>query len=44
MRNGIIAIAMLLTFAADTSKVGAQETQWQLVFSDEFNGPTCVQR
>jgi len=39
MRNGIIAIAMLLTFAADTSKVGAQETQWQLVFSDEFNLP-----
>ena len=43
MRNGVIAMLMLLTIAADTSKVDAQETEWKLVFSDEFNQPNGSQ-
>ena len=34
---------MLLTIATDTSKVDAQETEWKLVFSDEFNQPNGSQ-
>ena len=43
MRNGIIAMLILLTIAADTSKVDAQEIEWKLVFSDEFNLPNGSQ-
>ena len=43
MRNGLLAMAMLLVFAADTSISDAQETEWQLVFSDEFDQPNGSQ-
>ena len=38
MRKGIILMALLLTMVADTTRVNAQTDNWQLVFSDEFNG------
>ena len=43
MRNGLLAMAMLLVFAADTSISDAQENEWQLVFSDEFDQPNGSQ-
>lgn len=43
MKNGILLIAMLMVMSADSTQLKAQQTQWQLVFSDEFNGPNGSQ-
>lgn len=44
IRNDLfIMLLMLLLAAADTSTVKAQEPEWQLVFSDEFNQPNGSQ-
>ena len=36
-------IAMLFVMTADSTQLKAQQPQWQLVFSDEFNGPNGYQ-
>jgi beta-glucanase (GH16 family) len=43
MKNGMFLIAMLFVMTADSTQLKAQQPQWQLVFSDEFNGPNGSQ-
>lgn len=38
-QNVLIILLVLIVFSADTFQIKAQETQWELVFSDEFNQP-----
>ena len=41
--NLLVLVLMLLLVEADTTTIKAQETEWKLVFSDEFNQPNGSQ-
>ncbi len=41
--NLFLVLLGLITISADTSSLKAQENEWQLVFSDEFNQPNGSQ-
>ena len=43
VRNVLMMVLALFAFAADSVKVNAQEIEWKLVFSDEFNLPNGSQ-
>lgn len=43
MKSNVLLALLLLTMTADSTQLKAQQTEWKLVFSDEFNQPNGSQ-